>query len=215
MTSPRVSALPNPANAVVSQAVTSPFSPDVFAEAVARALENTLPAIVSALHANPDSYAPPLATTSSGLVLPVASPQQAGSSGQVSSAGRLNVPPFVPIFTPVSAITSLSLTGLVNSVPLPLFSTGVPYSQANMGLSPLPPKAEKAFVVGPGHAPVPYKLVAKITAGHFVDLADFLSANLRAARRQAGCIVIPTACSGGTGHPHMDRSLDHIPVGGV
>lgn len=36
-------------------------------------------------------------------------------------------------------------------------------------------------MVGPGHAPVPYKLVAKITAGYFVDLADLLSANLRAA----------------------------------
>ena len=34
-------------------------------------------------------------------------------------------------------------------------------------------------MVGPGHVPVPYKLVAKITNGQFVDLADLLSANLR------------------------------------
>ena len=30
---------------------------------------------------------------------------------------------------------------------------------------------EKAFVVGPGHAPIPAKLVSKITSGEFVDLA--------------------------------------------
>ena len=34
-------------------------------------------------------------------------------------------------------------------------------------------------MVGPGHAPVPHKLVGKITNSQFVDLADLLSANLR------------------------------------
>ena len=43
---------------------------------------------------------------------------------------------------------------------------------------------DKAFVVGPGHAPVPAKLVAKITSGQFVDLADLLSANLRTAEHE-------------------------------
>ena len=38
----------------------------------------------------------------------------------------------------------------------------------------------KAFVVGPGHAPIPAKLVKKITSGEFVELADLLSTNLRA-----------------------------------
>ena len=42
------------------------------------------------------------------------------------------------------------------------------------------PNLNKAFVVGPGYAPVPYKLVSKITAGHFVDLADLLPDNIRA-----------------------------------
>ena len=35
-------------------------------------------------------------------------------------------------------------------------------------------------MVGPGYAPVPYKLVSKITAGLFVDLADLLPDNIRA-----------------------------------
>ena len=38
---------------------------------------------------------------------------------------------------------------------------------------------DKAFVVGPGHAPIPAKLVKKITSGKFVELADLLSTNLR------------------------------------
>ena len=61
----------------------------------------------------------------------------------------------------------------------PLFATSwsLPQVEANLAM-PLP-KAEKAFVVGPGHAPVPHKLVGKIANGQFVDLADLLSANLR------------------------------------
>ena len=42
------------------------------------------------------------------------------------------------------------------------------------------PNLNKAFVVGPGYAPVRYKLVSKITAGLFVDLADLLPDNIRA-----------------------------------
>ena len=42
------------------------------------------------------------------------------------------------------------------------------------------PNLNKAFVVGPGYAPVPYQLVSKITAGLFVDLADLLPDNIRA-----------------------------------
>ena len=37
---------------------------------------------------------------------------------------------------------------------------------------------EQSVVVGPGYAPVPYKLVSKITAGLFVDLADLLPDNI-------------------------------------
>ncbi|KAL9976853.1 hypothetical protein ACROYT_G014190 [Oculina patagonica] len=42
------------------------------------------------------------------------------------------------------------------------------------------PKADKAFIVGPGHVPIPAKLVAKITEGQFVELTDLLLVNLRA-----------------------------------
>ena len=42
------------------------------------------------------------------------------------------------------------------------------------------PNLNEAFVVGPGYAPVPYKIVYKITAGLFVDLADLFPDNIRA-----------------------------------
>ena len=42
------------------------------------------------------------------------------------------------------------------------------------------PNLDKAFVVGPGYAPVPYKLVSKITAGLLIDLADLLPDNIGA-----------------------------------
>ena len=35
-------------------------------------------------------------------------------------------------------------------------------------------------MVGSGHAPIPAKLVKKVTNGEFVELADLLSTNLRA-----------------------------------
>ena len=48
------------------------------------------------------------------------------------------------------------------------------------GNSTFAPSVGKAFVVGPGYVPIPAKLVAKITSGVFVELADLLAENLRA-----------------------------------
>ena len=44
--------------------------------------------------------------------------------------------------------------------------------------------SEKAFIIGPGHAPFPSKLVSTIVGGHFVELADLLSVNLRAVEQE-------------------------------
>ena len=65
-----------------------------------------------------------------------------------------------------------------------LFATGRSLPQADATSDLLLPKVEKAFVVGPGHAPVPYKLVAKISSGQFVDLADLLLANLHSPEQE-------------------------------
>ena len=48
--------------------------------------------------------------------------------------------------------------------------------------SSLWPKTDKAFIVGPGHAPILAKLVAKIMEGQFVELADMVSVSLRAVK---------------------------------
>jgi len=44
-----------------------------------------------------------------------------------------------------------------------------------------------AFVVGPGHASIPGKLVSKITNGQFVDLADLLLAEQEPQTLMVSC----------------------------
>ena len=46
------------------------------------------------------------------------------------------------------------------------------------------PTLEKVIAIGPGHAAIPAKLVAKCTCGHFVDLADVLSVNRSAEEHE-------------------------------
>ena len=157
------------------------------------AIGNTLPAILSALQSSNSqlvSTAPSSmpVSNSSGFALSSAPPPlslaRAGVSGLASSAGRLQVPSFILTFMPLLVTSSPSSFSLVASSMSPLFATGrsMPQADANSAL-PLP-NVEKALVVGPGHAPVPYKLVTKITSGQFVDLADLLSANLRSPKQE-------------------------------
>ena len=64
-----------------------------------------------------------------------------------------------------------------------------PSTSSGLGSSFVPPFLEKVFLVGPGHAPIPAKLVSKISSGQFVDLADLLSANLRAVDQEPHSIL--------------------------
>ena len=78
-----------------------------------------------------------------------------------------------------------STTAVVSSLPA-TFSANLPVvvggscGDATETESSTFPNLSKAFLAGPGYAPVPYKLVSKITARHFVDLVDLLPDNIRA-----------------------------------
>ena len=63
---------------------------------------------------------------------------------------------------------------LGSSLASPVMATHVSSMSTNLSSSLLPPSVDKAFVVGPGQAPIPAKLVSRITSGQFVDLADSL-----------------------------------------
>ena len=68
-------------------------------------------------------------------------------------------------------------------------SASLPSSIPALGPSTLQQQLPKTFAIGPGHAPVPGKLVRKIIDGEFVEfveLADLLSVNVRAEERLRG-----------------------------
>ena len=166
---------------VAVMAGTSSSLSDQIASAVATALGNSLPAIMAAIQDNsaPVSSAPPAVTSvssSSAMVV-------AGS--QAAPSGTLRLPSFVSTFLPGPAISGSDSACLVDSFPSPVMSARASGSSGG-GLSFVPPlmSPEKAFVVGPGHAPIPAKVVSKIISGQFVDLADLLSANLRAVDQE-------------------------------
>ena len=175
------------------------FLTDAIVEAVAQAIGNTLPAMVSALQSSNSQAVATAASSavpvfnSSGFAassVPLPSPlAQAGVSGLVSGAGRLKVPSFIPTFMLPLATSLPNSFSLVASSMSPLFTTGRYMSQADAN-SALPlPKAEKAFVVGPGQAKVPYKLVTKITSDQFIHLADLLLANLRSPKHKTPSLL--------------------------
>jgi len=174
----------SPSSSSASVAVTAGTSSslsDQIASAVATALRNSLPAIMAAIRDNsaPVSSAPLAVTSvSSSSAMVVAGAQAAPS-------GKLKLPSFVSTFLPGPAISGSDSACLVDSFPSPVTSTRASCSSGR-GLLFVPPlmSPEKAFVVGPGHAPIPAKVVSKIISGQFVDLANLLSANLRAVDQE-------------------------------
>ena len=172
------------------------FLTDAIVEAVAQTIGNTLPAMVSALQSSNSqpaaSSAVPVFNSSgfaaSSVPLP-SSLAQAGVSGLVSGAGRLKVPSFIPTFMLPLATSLPNSFSLVASSMSPLFTTGRYMSQADANLALPLPKAEKAFVVGPGQAQVPYKLVTKITSDQFIHPADLLLANLRSPKHKTPSLL--------------------------
>ena len=156
---------------------TSSSPSNEIASAIAQAFSHSLPTIITAIHDNtaPVSSTPPAVSTS----ICSSSAMVVASSLAVSS-GTLRLPAFVSTFPSVSATTSSNSARPVLSFAAPVMATHVSSMSTYLGSSLLPPSVDKAFMVGPGHTPIPAKLVSNITSGQFVDLADLLYADGRA-----------------------------------
>ena len=174
LTSPSAAPSSSAAPVVVtasSSASAKSFSSEI-AVAVAYALENSLPAITSAVRENTapvSSVQPVIAIVDSGHAMVVA-------SSLAASLGTLKLPATVLMFPSVPAITGSNSSRPMAAFTSPVMATHVTGAFSGLDGPILSPSFDKAFVVGPGHAPIPTKLVSKITGGQFVDLADLLSA---------------------------------------
>ena len=96
-----------------------------------------------------------------------------------SFTGSVTVPSFP------STYSSVGIPVVHRASQLPISALSAPslfvYSLVPSTSSPtLAPSVSKAFVVVSGYVPIPGKLVAKITSGAFVELADLLAENIRA-----------------------------------
>ena len=81
----------------------------------------------------------------------------------------------MPSFLSTCSSVGIPVVSRSSQPPVPALSAPslFDYSLVPSSSSPtLGPSVGKAFVVGPGYAPIPGKLVAKITSGTFIELAD-------------------------------------------
>ena len=155
------------------------------AVAVAQAFQQSLPSFVAAFHAEnlaapvSSTALPPVSSVLSSVVSSVVPGLAMVAASSLSSvAGTLRLPSFVYTFPAISSTPGSCSARLARSISAPIMASHVT-SFSSHGES-LAASGVKAFVVGPGHAPIPAKLVKKITSGEFVELADLLSTNLRA-----------------------------------
>ena len=148
----------------VTSTASSSWSPqlgDSFTEIVVRATKNSIPAISSSIQSNNASLR---------------------ISSQVPGDSASTAPQ--PFFSSASAVCAsvghyrLELHPPRGSYSLQFHFTRIASSLPSLEYSFASRKLEKAFIVGPGHAPIPSKLVSKIIGGQVVELADLLSANL-------------------------------------
>ena len=178
----------------VTSTASSSWSPqfaDSLTEAVVRAIGNCIPAIISSIQSNASSHVSSsvAGVSATGAPRPISSSASAPiatTSDGVSSvaSGTFTLPAFVPAFPPVSAITVSSSAHPVTPTLSPFVSPGDTRGLPSIESSLASPKSLKAFIVGPGLATIPSKLMLKIVGAQFVELADLLSVNLRAVEQE-------------------------------
>ena len=128
----------------------------------------------------------PLSSASNSMPS-LASSSSSTPCSTVQSSGKLAVPSFISTYSSFGGPSAVSTLPAMFSANLPVVGRGSCGGMTGSESSTFP-NLNKAFVVGPGYAPVPYKIVSKITAGLFVDLADLFPDNIRAQE------IEPQAC---------------------
>ena len=182
---------------------------EVLAQAFSKALGESLPGIFASFQAQLSTPAPPsLENLPAVARADVITETPAVSCQSVDHRDHLfSMPSTAPGLVPSFISTFSMLQNPVSSsrVVAPLFMGAPAMSDCDftattfsMPIVSHPPTFDKAFVVGQGYAPIPYKLVGKITGGQFVDLADLLSDNIRVQESEPqafldGKLVVATA----------------------
>ena len=163
------------------------------AQAISMALAESLPSLLSSCrdssggNANMATISGPLDSASNSIQSPTSlSSGTPCSTSQFSST--LVVPSYISTynsFTSPSVVSTLPATSSTN------FPVVVGGSCGGMtrSVSSAFPRLNKAFVVGPGCAPVRYKLVSTITARLYVHLTDLLPDNIRAQEIEPQAIL--------------------------
>ena len=194
MYSPVTASSPPSSGCTPAPTVNTPASPpsqpvslsdtNALAQAISRTLAESLPPLLSSLrdssggNSNMAATSVPLSSASTSTQSPASS--SSGTPGSTSqSSGRLVVPSFISTYSLSGGPSVVSSLPSTSSANLPAVVGGSCGGATGTESSTFP-NLNKAFVVGLGYAPVPYKLVSKITAGLFVDLADLLPDNIRA-----------------------------------
>ena len=188
--SPRDESAPSTtSNSTSSSSFTSsPFSVSISAEtltqAISQAFQQSLSQMLAAFRENraPNSTSGTSGNSSAAsFATSVPSTYTSTSTACRSSSltGSVTVPSFLSTYSSVG----IPVVPRASQLPVPALSAPslFDYSLVPSTSSPtLAPSVGKTFVVGPGYAPIPGKLVAKITSGVFVELADLLAENIHA-----------------------------------
>ena len=166
-----------------SQPVSLPDN-NSLAQAISIALTESLPSLLSSCrdssggNTNMATTSGPLDSASNSKQSPTSlSSGTPCSTSQFSST--LIVPSYISTYNSFTSPLVVSTLPTTSSTNLPVV-VGGSCGGMTRSVSSAFPSLNKAFVVGPGCAPVRYKLVSTITARLFVHLADLLPDNIRA-----------------------------------